>query len=201
MHNNACEPSARRPSSQATNTLSPSRVMLSPRAPSRRDRLSETHKAVNELRALRRRAEDWLARARDKPELEAVANAAQSVIDRLKPIEAELINVEAKSRGDTLNFPVKLNGKLAALAGNISSADAAPRQRHRRLQRPLSPRPGPARSAERNDRHRGRQPERGDPQGRPPRRRRVTVLRKIREKFEEKLVPSLARLQRICKER
>ena len=75
---------------------------------------------------MRRRAEDWLARARDKPELEAVALAAKSIIDRLKPIEAELINVEAKSRGDTLNFPVKLNGKLAALSANISSADAAP---------------------------------------------------------------------------
>jgi photosystem II stability/assembly factor-like uncharacterized protein len=91
-----------------------------------RDRLSDTHKAINDLRAVRRRAQDWLARAKDKPELEAVATAAQGVIDRLKPIEAELINVEAKSRGDTLNFPVRLNGKLAALAGNISSADAAP---------------------------------------------------------------------------
>jgi hypothetical protein len=91
-----------------------------------RDRLSDTHKAINELRAVRRRAEDWLARARDKPELEAVASAAKGVIDRLKPIEAELIQVDAKSRGDTLNFPVRLNGKLASLAGNISSADAAP---------------------------------------------------------------------------
>src|SRR5206468_11137164 len=48
-----------------------------------RDRLSEVHKGINELRALRRRAEDWLARAKDKPELSAVAAAAQAVIDRL----------------------------------------------------------------------------------------------------------------------
>jgi len=52
------------------------------------EKLSETHKAINELRALRRRAQDWAARAKDKPELDAVASAAQSVIDRLKPIEA-----------------------------------------------------------------------------------------------------------------
>jgi hypothetical protein len=90
------------------------------------ERLSETHKAINELRAIRRRAEDWAARAKDKPELEPVAQAAAAVIERLKPIEAELIQVQAKGRGDSLIFPVRLNGKLAALAGNIATADAAP---------------------------------------------------------------------------
>ncbi len=89
-------------------------------------RLSDTHKAINEIRAIRRRAEDWAARAKDKPELEAVARAAQAVIDRLKPIEAELIQIEAKSRGDSLLYPVRLNGKLAYLAGVVASADAAP---------------------------------------------------------------------------
>ncbi|HEV7665376.1 MAG TPA: glycosyl hydrolase [Chloroflexota bacterium] len=91
-----------------------------------RDRLSEVHKAVNEIRVMSRRAADWVTRAKDKPELEAVARAARAVVDRLKPIEAALIQVEAKTRGDTLNFPVRLNGKLAALAANIASADAKP---------------------------------------------------------------------------
>jgi hypothetical protein len=55
-----------------------------------------------------------------------VAKAALAVVERLKPIEAELIQVEAKSRGDSLGFPIRLNGKLAALAGLVGSADAAP---------------------------------------------------------------------------
>jgi hypothetical protein len=91
-----------------------------------RQRLSDSHQAINELRAIRRRAEDWAARAKDKPELESVAEAAQAVVERLKPIEAELIQVEARSRGDSLNYPVRLNGKLAALVGVVASADAAP---------------------------------------------------------------------------
>jgi len=90
------------------------------------ERLSETHKAINDLRAIRRRAEDWATRTKDKPELEELAKAAQTVIERLKPIEAELIQVEAKSRSDSLNYPVRLNGKLAYLAGEVASADAAP---------------------------------------------------------------------------
>ncbi|HEX8969406.1 MAG TPA: glycosyl hydrolase [Chloroflexota bacterium] len=89
-------------------------------------RLSETHVAINQLRVLRRRAEDWSARSRDKPDLAAVHQAAQALLERLKPIESELIQVKAKSRGDTLNFPVRLNGKLAALSGLIASADSAP---------------------------------------------------------------------------
>ncbi len=93
-----------------------------------RDKLSEVHTAINQVRALRRRAEDWLKRARDKPELEKVAAAAKTLIEQLKPIEAELIQVKATSRGDTLIFPVKLNGKLAGLIERVASGDGAPTQ-------------------------------------------------------------------------
>jgi hypothetical protein len=91
-----------------------------------RDKLSAVHTALNQLRAVRRRSKDWIARAGDKPELARVVEAAQAVVDRLKPIEAELLQVEAKSRADQLNVPVKLNGKLAALAGTIGNGDGAP---------------------------------------------------------------------------
>jgi hypothetical protein len=91
-----------------------------------RDRLSETHTAINELRAVCRRASDYVARSKDHPELESVARSAQAVLDRLRPIEEELIQARAKSRGDWLNFPIRLNGKLAALARSISSADGPP---------------------------------------------------------------------------
>jgi len=91
-----------------------------------RDKLSAVHGAVNKVRALRKRAEDWASRARDKPDLARVLSAATAVVDRLKPIEAELMQVKAVSRGDTLNFPVRLNGKLAVLAGGIASGDGAP---------------------------------------------------------------------------
>ncbi|HET6316918.1 MAG TPA: glycosyl hydrolase, partial [Chloroflexota bacterium] len=105
-----------------------------------RDKLSVTHGAVNKIRALRKRVEDWASRARDKPELSKVASAATAVVERLKPIEAELIQVKAVSRGDTLNFPVRLNGKLAVLAGGIASGDGAPTQAQRGVFSELSQR-------------------------------------------------------------
>ena len=42
-----------------------------------------------------------------------------------------MIQAEAKSRGDTLNFPVRLNGKLAALGGLIASGDGPPTSGHK----------------------------------------------------------------------
>jgi photosystem II stability/assembly factor-like uncharacterized protein len=89
-------------------------------------RLSDTHAAINQLRSVRRQAEDWSARAKPRSELESVYKAAQALLERIKPVESELIQVNAKTRGDTLNFPVMLNGKLAALEGAIASGDGAP---------------------------------------------------------------------------
>ena len=50
----------------------------------------------------------------------------KSLKEQLARIEEELIQVKAESRQDTLNFPVKLNAKLAGLAAAVTSADAAP---------------------------------------------------------------------------
>jgi hypothetical protein len=101
-------------------------------------RLSETHAAVNQLRRVRRQAEDWVARSKDKAELDAVQHAAAALIERLAPIEGELIQAKAVSRGDTLGLPVKLNGKLASLQGLISSGDGAPTAASREVFEDLS---------------------------------------------------------------
>jgi hypothetical protein len=100
-----------------------------------RDKISEIHANVNQIRALRKRSEDWLLRGKETP---AIKEAAQNVIDRLKPIEGELIQAEAKSRGDTLNMPVKLNGKLAVLVGVVSSADGPPTRASQQVVEALS---------------------------------------------------------------
>src|SRR5207247_2037876 len=77
--------------------------------------------------------EDWSTRATDKPELEGVGTAAQAVLDRLKPIEEELLQVKSVSRGDTLNFPVRLNAKLAYLVGSVGAGDGAPTRAQREV--------------------------------------------------------------------
>lgn len=91
-----------------------------------RDKLSETHDAINTLRNIRRQVEDWEKRTRERKDHEAVSGAARLLKEKLSPIEDKLTQSRAKTRQDTMNFPAKLNGKLAWLAGVVASAQAAP---------------------------------------------------------------------------
>ena len=46
----------------------------------------------------------------------------------VKKVEEEIIQVKIKSGQDALNYPIKLNDKIASLSGVIASADTRPTQ-------------------------------------------------------------------------
>ena len=54
--------------------------------------------------------------------------AATSFAERLTEIEGEIYQHRNQSSQDPLNFPIKLNNKIAALMGVIESADQRPTQ-------------------------------------------------------------------------
>jgi len=91
-----------------------------------RDKLSQTHEAVNRIRAIKRQVEDWGKRTAGLPVHEEVERSGKTVADRLSAIEEDLIQVKAKVREDALNYPLKLNAKLGSLMGVVASADARP---------------------------------------------------------------------------
>ncbi len=105
-----------------------------------RDKLSETHDAINTLRNIRLQLEDWERRTRERQDHEVIAKAARSLKEKLSPIENELTQSKAKTRQDTMNWPVKLNGKLAWLAAVVASAQAAPTRQEYELFEDLSQR-------------------------------------------------------------
>jgi photosystem II stability/assembly factor-like uncharacterized protein len=105
-----------------------------------RDKLSETHNAINTLRNIRQQLEDWEKRTRERKDHEAVSRSVRSLKEKLSPIEDELIQSKAKTRQDTMNYPVKLNGKLAWLAGVVSSSLTAPTRQEYELFEDLSAR-------------------------------------------------------------
>ncbi len=91
-----------------------------------RDKLSETNEAINQMRRAREQVASWEERTKETDAAEKVSTAAKKLREQLASIEGELIQMKAESLQDTLNFPVKLNTKLSALAGAIGSADTAP---------------------------------------------------------------------------
>jgi hypothetical protein len=89
-------------------------------------KLSETHEAVLSIRGIRQQVDGWVERTKGSAQEEAVAAKAKALREALKEIEDALAQSRSKAHEDPLNFPIQLNNKLAALAGVVASADAAP---------------------------------------------------------------------------
>jgi photosystem II stability/assembly factor-like uncharacterized protein len=90
-----------------------------------RDKLTEVHEAINGIRALRTQIEGWEKRAEGSGGAR-LRRAAGALKTKLAGVEEELIQVKAKSRQDTLNYPAKLNLKIGGLAMAVGGADFAP---------------------------------------------------------------------------
>jgi photosystem II stability/assembly factor-like uncharacterized protein len=90
-----------------------------------RDKVSEANQAVIDIRSLREQIEQRLQKVsgRRKDEIQKLADA---VLVPLKAVEEEAYQVRNRSGQDPLNYPIKLNNKIAALAGVIESADNKP---------------------------------------------------------------------------
>lgn len=91
-----------------------------------RDRLSEAHQAVNTIRDVRKQIDDLVKRLKGHPQQKTIAEAAKALKEKLGAVEREIIQVKVKAPQDTLNYPIKLNNKLASLANAVASADARP---------------------------------------------------------------------------
>jgi len=89
-----------------------------------RDRTSQANQAVVSIRAIAAQLRDREQRTRDAE----VAAAARGVTSTLAAIEAELYQVKNRSPRDTLNFPIRLNNRLAALQRVIEESDDRPTQ-------------------------------------------------------------------------
>jgi photosystem II stability/assembly factor-like uncharacterized protein len=91
-----------------------------------RDKFSETSEAIIAIRDVRKQAQDYATRVKDQPNAQPIIDAAKALDDKLTAIEEELYQTKNRSNQDPLNFPIRLNNKLAALAGAIAGADAQP---------------------------------------------------------------------------
>jgi photosystem II stability/assembly factor-like uncharacterized protein len=88
-----------------------------------RDKLSETHDSIARIRDARKQIDEISARVKGSG---PVAESAKMLALKLTAVEEELYQTKNQSNQDPLNYPIRLNNKLAALAGVVGSGDAAP---------------------------------------------------------------------------
>ncbi|MFN6962325.1 MAG: WD40/YVTN/BNR-like repeat-containing protein [Pyrinomonadaceae bacterium] len=89
-----------------------------------RDKLSQTHDAILEIRDIRKQLEDLSSRL--KPEQKDVREKAAEIVKAVTAVEEELVQTKIRSSQDALNYPIKLNNKLAALNSSVDGADYPP---------------------------------------------------------------------------
>ncbi len=83
-------------------------------------RVDEANQAVLRLRHIKRQLE---ARVKDTADLTAAADVLSA---QLTEIEGEIYQHRNRSSQDPLNYPIRLNNKLAALQGVVEAGDGAP---------------------------------------------------------------------------
>jgi hypothetical protein len=91
-----------------------------------RDKVSESHDTINQIREARREVEEWLRRTAGHAAESQVGEAGRRLVAALSAIEQELMEPRAQADGDRLHFPTRLNVKLTSLSSVASTADAAP---------------------------------------------------------------------------
>jgi hypothetical protein len=101
-----------------------------------RDKSSQANEAVLLVRGIKEQIKD--RRTKLDPKNAAVAKALDDFESALSAIESEIYQVKLQSSQDPLNFPIKLNNKIAALQGVIESADVKPTEQAYSVFRTLS---------------------------------------------------------------
>jgi hypothetical protein len=90
------------------------------------DKLTETNNAILQIRDVRAQVNDLMKRVSDTPNTKTVADTGKALNAKITAIEEALYQTKNRSSQDPLNYPIKLNNKLAALGDVVASADAAP---------------------------------------------------------------------------
>jgi len=91
-----------------------------------RDKLSETHKAIKKIRTASEQINRVTEPMKGKEDMKEVTELAKSILDDMKKIEEALYQTKNRSGQDPLNYPVRLNNKLAALGGEVEGGDYKP---------------------------------------------------------------------------
>ena len=87
-----------------------------------RDKTSEANNTVVKIREIKAQVDDRAGKAKDA----RITASGDSLKKKLSAVEEELYQVRNRSGQDPLNFPIKLNNRLASLRRSIESGDGKP---------------------------------------------------------------------------
>ena len=87
-----------------------------------RDKVSEANRAIVQIRDIKHQVDDRLTKSSDAQ----LKTTGDKLATNLSGVEDDVYQVKNQSGQDPLNFPIKVNNRLASLLGIVSRSDAAP---------------------------------------------------------------------------
>lgn len=91
-----------------------------------RDKLTETHEGISDIRKTRKQMKTFTDRIKDDESMKDLIEIAERIDSSMTVVEKELYQTKNRSGQDPLNFPIKLNNKLAHLSSLSSIGDNPP---------------------------------------------------------------------------
>ncbi|MGB3468275.1 MAG: hypothetical protein WBA74_23520 [Cyclobacteriaceae bacterium] len=80
-----------------------------------RDKLTETHRTIKEIREVRKQLMSFKDRVADRDNMDDLISEVKDINEQMTEVEEALYQTKNKSRQDPLNFPIRLNDKLSGL--------------------------------------------------------------------------------------
>lgn len=102
-----------------------------------RNKLSETHLAIKKIRTAREQINRVTEPMKGKENMKDVNELSKSILDEMKKIEEALYQTKNRSGQDPLNYPIRLNNKLAALNSEVDGSDYRPTQQVKAVHKEL----------------------------------------------------------------
>jgi photosystem II stability/assembly factor-like uncharacterized protein len=103
-----------------------------------RDKLTETHKAIKKIRAAREQINRVTEPMKGKADMKEVTDLAKSILDDMKSVEEALYQTKNRSGQDPLNYPVRLNNKLAAAGSEVDGGDYKPTEQAKAVSKEIT---------------------------------------------------------------
>ena len=89
-------------------------------------KLTETHQTITDIRALRTQLSTYKEKINDDPNMRDVLMRIKTIDSSMTVLEESLYQTKNRSNQDPLNFPVRLNNKLAYLNSISNKGDFPP---------------------------------------------------------------------------
>ncbi len=97
-----------------------------------RDKFSEIQRSIKNIRSLRTQINEFTSKL-EGADAREMKKMGDSLNKQMTAVEEALYQTKSKSGQDVLNFPIRLNDKLAGLYGVVSSGQTAPSKQSREV--------------------------------------------------------------------